>query len=95
MDRPLISDLAQQLADRLTITELADGSGVLLDLQGHQVLSLNGSALLLAQTLARQGNDASLDSLATAMADAFDVTVAQARTDAGEFVATLSDILAP
>ncbi len=77
----LVDALASQ---RLTINHLDDGSGVLLDVEGEQLLTLNCSALALIEAL-RDGARSEHD-LATSLTRRFDVSAGRAREDAKAFV---------
>jgi hypothetical protein len=70
---------------------LPDDSGVLLDIDGHQVLSLSKSAVVLVLQIQSGIDD--LDELARALESRFDVALPRARADVDEFVGELSRIL--
>lgn len=72
-------------------TVLPDGTGVFVDLDGHNVLSLSKTGVALVQQI-QSGVD-SLDSLALALEKRFDVAFPQAREDTKAFVAELTRIL--
>jgi hypothetical protein len=74
-------------------TVLPDGSGVLLDLDGHRVVSLSKTGVALVQYI-RSGVD-SLDALARMLAERYDVEFLEARQDAEDFVNELTRALAP
>lgn len=76
---------------RLTVNALDDGSGVLLDLDGEQLLTLNHSAMHLIQTLQSGGCD--LEALTLALTERFAVDADPARADAEVFIEQLSAAL--
>lgn len=76
---------------RLTVNPLDDGSGVLLDLDGEQLLTLNASAMHLVHAVEAGARD--IDALATALTQRFEVDAERARADAAGFVQRLADAL--
>lgn len=79
----------RQLLDQhgITPTFLADGTGVLLDVQGHQVLSLNHSASYLVQRIL-DGEDKP-QALEQQFAARFGLSTAQAAQDIAAFLDNL------
>ncbi len=75
-------------SERLTRTRLADGSGVILHLDELEVLTLNETGQFLVELLA-DGVD-TLEGLALALADEFEVELETARRDAAVFVEELA-----
>ena len=73
------------------LTVLPDGSGVFLDIGGHQVLSLSKTGVALVQQV-QAGTD-SLDALASSLESRFDVSYAEALIDVQEFIGELSRAL--
>ena len=78
-------------SDRVTRTTLADGSGVVLDVRGLAVYSLNETGMFLVEAVCEGAVDE--EALAARLVDAFAVDEAAARADVGEFVASLSNLL--
>ncbi len=76
---------------RLTVNALDDGSGVLLDLDGEQLLTLNHSAMHLVQSI--QSGCGDPDALSKVLTDRFDVDLEQARADTAGFIEQLADAL--
>ncbi len=76
---------------RLTVNALDDGSGVLLDLDGEQLLTLNHSAMQLVQNIESGALD--LTALATALTERFEVDPERARRDAAAFIERLAGAL--
>jgi len=83
------SILRRQLeAQEIQVTHLADGTSVLLDLSGHQVLSLNKTGTLLTQLV--MSENSSEEELAKELAARYGVSEEQAFEDCAEFLAKLS-----
>lgn len=76
---------------RLTVNALDDGSGVLLDLDGEQLLTLNNSAMHLVRAVESGAGD--VDALAAALTERFEVDAERARDDAAGFIERLADAL--
>jgi hypothetical protein len=66
--------------DRALLTRLADGTGVLLDLDTKFYFTLNETGVFVWDTLADADNR-SIDALVGALLDAFEVDEATARAD--------------
>ena len=76
----LISEVAAALnSDRVLLKALADGSGVLLDLDGSQVLSLNDSGMCIVEHI-RMGLETA-EELVEALTAEFEVDAETARHD--------------
>jgi len=76
---------------RLTVNALDDGSGVLLDLDGEQLLTLNPSAMHLVRSVESGAGD--IDALASALTERFEVDAERARADAAGFIERLAGAL--
>ncbi len=86
--------LADLLASgRLTVTTLTDGSGVVLDVESLQVLSLNPSGAFLLERLGEGVTDE--DALARALTAEFEVDLPTARRDLDAFLDELAGALLP
>ena len=85
--------LAATLAsERYTHTSLADGTGVILDIEGMHVLTLNQTGeFLIAAVLAGAADDAELVSCLVAE---FEVEAPQAQADVAAFLAEMGAHLA-
>ena len=87
-----LAELADLLrSDRMTRTALADGSGVVLDVQGLAVYSFNETGLFLVEAVCEGAADS--DDLVARLMDAFEVDEATARADVDAFIAELSALL--
>lgn len=92
MTGPIVEQLREHLQQGgIELTELSDGTSVLLDLAGHQVLALNKAGTLLSRTLLAPGSDK--DDLLGALTDAFQVEADIAKADVDEFLNTLAATL--
>jgi len=69
-------------------TVLPDGSGVMLDFDGHQVLSLSKTGVSLVQQILSGVH--SVDALARGLEERFDVSFEQAREDTAAFLEQLT-----
>ncbi len=76
---------------RVRRTALADGSGVVLDVQSMDVYSLNETGMFLVEALSEGAPDA--DALAARLASVFEVDPATARTDVDEFLTEFARFL--
>ncbi len=89
-----VVELASALeSERFTRQRLADGSGVLLDLERMRVLTLNETAMFLLEEIAAGATTAA--ALAERLAAAFEVEPAIARRDVAELVDHLAHYLQP
>ncbi len=87
-----IAEIAEFLrSDRVTRTNLADRSGVVLDVHGLAVYSLNETGMFLVNALCEGVADEG--ALAAKLVEAFVVDDATARADVAEFVAELSKLM--
>jgi len=83
----LVALAATLASERYTHTSLADGTGVILDIEGMHVLTLNQTGeFLIAAVLAGAADDADL---VTRMVAEFEVEAPQAQADVAAFVAEL------
>ena len=88
-----VRELAQSLASpRLTRTALADGSGVLLDVDGLTVYSLNETGMMIVEAICDGIVDE--DALVARLVERFDVDAENAGNDLASFVAGLSETFA-
>lgn len=71
----------------LNTSWLADGSGVILDIENHQVLTLNDTGVVLFKAL--QLRHFTIDELANALLLEFDVDLDTAEKDAELFVQSI------
>jgi hypothetical protein len=78
-------------SERLTETALAEGGGVLLDLEGQQILSLNGVGLEIVQMLRREA--ISQTDLASHIAKIYGIDEDTAAGDVALFIERLSQFL--
>jgi hypothetical protein len=80
-----IAKIAAALDDgRLTINALDDGSGVVLDVEGEQMLTTNATGMHIIQAIA--GGDREADAIAHRLAKHFEVDAQQAQRDVATFV---------
>jgi hypothetical protein len=88
-----LTALAATLAsERYTHTSLADGTGVILDIEGMHVLTLNQTGeFLIAAVLAGAADDAEL---ASRLVAEFEVDAPQAQADVAAFIAEMGAHLA-
>ncbi len=88
-----VSEVAEFLrSERVTRTPLSDGTGVLLDVQGLAVYSLNETGMFLVEALCAGAED--VDTLAARLVERFEVDDATARADIEKFLGDLSKFLA-
>ena len=78
-------------SERLARTDLAEEGGVLLDLAGQQILSLNRVGLYLVDLICQ--DTVSCEALAQRMAQDFALDLTTARTDVDAFVGRLAQFL--
>ena len=79
------------LSDRVTRTALADGSGVVLDVEGLAVYSLNKTGMFLVEAVCEGATDTG--ALVKRLVAEFEVDEATARTDVAEFIEELSKLM--
>lgn len=72
-------------------TILPDGTGVLLDIQGHQVLSLSRTAVYLVREI--RSGVGTVDELASRLSERFDVSTEIAENDIDAFSSQLLQAL--
>lgn len=75
----------------ISMTTLVDGSGALVDIEGMEILTFNGTGMRIVNRL-RQG-EATLPELVHAILSDFDVDEATATRDAVDFVRRLESAL--
>jgi len=89
MTSPIAARLYRHLQQQgIECTALADGSAVLLDLGGHQVVSLNRTGAFLVQALLQHGGDPA--ELTRRLAERYAVTPEQAASDVDAFLGDLA-----
>jgi hypothetical protein len=89
----LIAEIAAALAsDRVLLETLDDGSGVILNLEGSQVLSLNDSGMCVVESIRR--GLATAEELVEALMDEFEVDADTARRDIDSLIVGLHHELA-
>lgn len=76
---------------RLTINALDDGSGVLLDVDGEQLLTLNRTGMRLVQAI--DDGAATVEALRDRLLDEFEVEAERAEADAQAFVGEVAKAL--
>jgi hypothetical protein len=94
MDLETPGRLRRHLADRgIELTTLADGSAVLLDLDGHRVLTLNATGTWIMQQVLE--SEASADAIARSLSEKHRIPPDRAQSDVNEFLSALSRTLSP
>jgi hypothetical protein len=78
-------------SERLTETVLNEGGGVLLDLEGQQILSLNEVGMEIVRML--RGESLTQADLAQRLAEAYGIDEETAAKDVGSFIQRLSTFL--
>ncbi|GAB4177850.1 MAG: hypothetical protein Kow0020_13860 [Wenzhouxiangellaceae bacterium] len=92
MSTEAVETIAEALASgALTVTALDDGTGVLLDMSGERLITLNDTAMCLVEGI--EAGERELDALVRRLVRRFDVPTDQARADAASFVARLAEVL--
>ncbi|MDS4058562.1 MAG: PqqD family protein [Candidatus Contendobacter sp.] len=86
---PLVAVLK---SDRLTYTDMGEDGGVLLDIAGHQVLTLNEVGMYLVN-LIRQDDVGAAERLTQRLVAEFQVDEATARADVDQFLSELARFL--
>ena len=79
-------------SDRFSHTSLADGTGVILDIEGEQVLTLNETSEFIVSALL--GGVVDSTELISRLVSEFEVETPQAEEDVNAFLATLETQLA-
>lgn len=87
----IIKALSQALNSQLTVTPLADETGVLLDLNGHQVLTLNQTGMAIISYC--QTADTNIEQLTASLSEEFDVSPEQARSDIEQYLSNIGETL--
>ncbi|NKI33601.1 PqqD family protein [Wenzhouxiangella sp. XN79A] len=87
-----MSDAIQQIraaldSGRLTVNRMDDGTAVVLDIEGEQLMTLNGSAVTLLDAISSRAD--SEKALAEALVDAYEVDIERAERDASDFLTAL------
>lgn len=89
-----LDTLRQELSVRgVELTTLADGSAIALDLEGHQVLTLNHTAALITERVLN-GND-SIQGLVDKICSSYQIDPKTAREDLDELLVTLAGLTQP
>ena len=78
-------------SERLTETAMDEGGGVLLDLEGQQILSLNEVGMKIVRML--RSEPLTLDELSQRLVEAYGIDEATAAKDVGLFIQRLSEFL--
>ena len=76
---------------RLTINALDDGSGVLLDIDGEQLLTLNRTGMRLVQSI--DDGASTVEALRDMLLEEFEVEADRAEVDARDFVEEVAEAL--
>lgn len=86
--------LRQHLASRgIELTTLADGTAVLLDLDGHRVLTLNATGTWIMQQVL--GGAASTEAIGRSLSELHGISTNRAQSDVREFLSAINDVLLP
>lgn len=89
---PALEIVARALAaGRLTINALDDGSGVVLDVEGEQLMTMNATGLVIMQSIAEGADE--LDAVVHGITAAFDVDAIRARRDIEAFLDRMAGVL--
>lgn len=76
----------------VTMTTLSDGSGILVDLTGMEILRFNPTGTLIVSTL-REGDPEEADELAKVVAERFNADIATVKRDVLKFLGVLTGVL--
>jgi hypothetical protein len=88
---PELAKIQEALNDGdITLTEMADGTGVVLDIENSQVLSLNASGLFIVKCLRGSCNPADIP---VRISDEFEVSEEVAREDTVALLDRLAELL--
>ena len=90
-DEPITTIRGALESGRLTINALDDGSGVLLDIDGEQLLTLNRTGMRLVQAIDEGAS--SVEALRDMLVKEFDVEAERAQVDARAFVGEVAEAL--
>ena len=84
-----IETLRESLSEgRLTISALDDGTGVVLDVEGEQLLEMNATGLAMMQAIADGAENE--DAVVERVVEKFDAPVERVREDVRAFVVDVS-----
>lgn len=83
--------LSTTICNELTFTQLADRTGVLLDLEGQQVLTLNSTGCAVVSAITDGANN--IEDLAQRLTATFDVDETTARQDVSDYLEELSKLV--
>lgn len=87
-----ISAIQEKLQQNVcSVSKLVDGSGVILDVSGHQVLTLNEAGMVLVESLQHGVDDQ--QQLVDKLSEVFEVEPEQANRDVAAFLALLAGSL--
>lgn len=75
----------------LTITKLSDGTSVLLDIEGNQVLSFNQTGAYIIDCLYNDMD--SIEDISSALSSEFDISPDEAKRDIQDFISELSKLM--
>jgi hypothetical protein len=82
---PGLEVIAQALEkERLTINPLDDGSGVVLDVDDEQLLTMNATGITIVQAIADGARD--IEAIATVITARFEIDEQAAREDVRAFI---------
>ncbi|MEE4331412.1 MAG: PqqD family protein [Wenzhouxiangella sp.] len=86
---PGLEAIAQALdKKRLTINPLDDGSGVVLDVDDEQLLTMNATGITIMQAIADGARN--IDAIARVVTAVFEVDLDEARQDVRGFIETVA-----
>lgn len=77
--------------EEISVTRLADGTGVILDLRNHKLLTINTTGMEIVS--ACLAGVAARDDIASRLVETFDVSETQAKSDTADFLAFLNEKL--
>ncbi len=86
---PLRAGLRDARTPGFVVERLADGTGLLMEVESLEVFALNRTALFLVDAIVEEPQG--VDGLAVRLADEFGLTVREARQDVVEFLRSLLD----
>ncbi len=76
---------------RLTVNSLEDGSGVVLDVEGEQLMTMNRTGLAVVQLIADGADD--MEMIIGNVVSTFEVSPARASHDTEEFIDRMAKVL--
>ena len=91
IEKPVQEVAAALESGRLTINALDDGSGVILDVDSEQLLTMNSTGLTLVQAISDGARTE--DQLVEVLTGCFEVDEARAREDIRGFVERVAEVL--